>query len=432
MTSPTEPVNQAIEEASPALGQLLSALGRRVVFPPGIPEQAAQARGKRLNATIGQILDDEGHAEILPAMDALARGLPDGDRDAAYLYSPVEGLKELRELWRDRQRRGVPPSLPSTLPLVTVGLTHALSLLADIFAGAERAVAVPSPFWGNYRQIFVVRTGAELHTAPAYHEGELNTGALRSALAEVPAGKPAIALLNLPSNPGGYSPRQEERDRLKAELLAIAAERPLMVICDDAYAGLVYSDDVEPRSLFWDLIGCDPNLVPVKVDGATKELSFFGGRVGFLTFPFTPDSDVAAALESKVKCLVRAAVGSPVGASQAVVLQALRSSDIEQQVEEVRQTLANRHAALQRALADADGDLVRALPSNSGCFTLLELPDEPGFDPERIRRTLLERFDTGVIAIPPRYLRIAFCSIAERDLPDLVHGIESALRAARG
>jgi hypothetical protein len=34
--------------------------------------------------------------------------------------------------------------------------------------------------------------------------------------------------------------------------------------------------------MFWELAAAHPNLVAVKVDGGTKELSFFGGRVGFL------------------------------------------------------------------------------------------------------------------------------------------------------
>ena len=48
-----------------------------------------------------------------------------------------------------------PPELPSSLPLVTVGPDpRALPLLADLFGGEGRAVAVPQPFWGNYRQAF--------------------------------------------------------------------------------------------------------------------------------------------------------------------------------------------------------------------------------------------------------------------------------------
>jgi hypothetical protein len=52
---------------------------------------------------------------------------------------------------------------------------------------------------------------------------------------------------------------------------------------------------------------------------------FPGGRVGFLTFPCEPDSDVARALESKAKMLLRAQVGSPATMAQVVLLRALQA-----------------------------------------------------------------------------------------------------------
>ena len=200
-----------------------------------------------------------------------------------------------------------------------------------------------------------------------------------------------------------------------------------MVICDDAYQGLVYEEKIPRESMYWDLVGAHERLVPIKVDGATKELSFFGGRVGFLTFPFEPDSRVAAAIESKVKCLLRATVGSPVSMSQMVALTALRSASLDEEVERVRQILASRYRRLRELLARLDGRRARVLPFNSGCFALLELTAEEGRSSDSIRRVLLENYGTGLISIAPNYLRIAFCSIAEESLPELVHRIGLAL-----
>ena len=132
-------------------------------------------------------------------------------------------------------------------------------------------------------------------TAPAYVDGRYNPRAIAEALAGLPEGEPAVALLNIPSNPGGYTPDPAERRATVESLLEEADRRPLVVICDDAYAGLVYEPEIPRESLFWDLAGAHPNLVPVKVDGATKEFSFFGGRVGFLTFALEPDSEAARA-----------------------------------------------------------------------------------------------------------------------------------------
>ncbi|MFL6192742.1 MAG: aminotransferase class I/II-fold pyridoxal phosphate-dependent enzyme [Thermoanaerobaculia bacterium] len=375
-------VNAALEREAPALFQALSPLGRRAFFAP-----AAKGSGS--------------------------------DLDRALPGSPVEGLAEVRQLWREWQRRGVASSLPSTLPLVTVGLSHGLTQIADHIGGEGKAVSIPGPFWGNYRQAFAVRTGAKILTAPGYVDGFYNILSITETLADLPEGEPAVALLNFPSNPGGYSPTAAERDGVRAALVAAAERRPLVVLCDDAYAGLVFEPDVPRASLFWDLIGSHPNLVPVKVDGATKELSFFGGRVGFLTFAFEPESDAARALESKVKALVRSTLGSPVAASQAVVLQALRSPELAAEVEQVRLLLEGRYRTLKGALAEADPELLTVLPFNSGCFALVELPERLGLTSEQVRRHLLARHDTGLISIEPRYLRIAHCSVDAAALPEL-------------
>jgi len=409
-----------ILEASPALARLLSPLGRRAAFPPDIPFQAAQAQGTTFNGTIGQITDGAGRPVPLPSLARGLEGLEVSLRDRALLYSPVPGFPELRASWRRRQRRGVSDDRPSTTPLVTVGLTHGLALVADLFGGEDRPIAVPSPFWGNYRQTFELRTGARIVSAPAYVDGRYNCDAMAQALADEPPGRPAVAILNLPSNPGGYSLTRDERGRVIDSLVAVADQRPLLVVCDDAYAGLVYEEAIPSAPVFWDLVGRHPNLVPVKIDGATKEVSFFGGRVGFVTFPFEPGSEVEAALESKLKCLVRAGVGSPVAASQALLLAALENEDLDSEVEAIRLELGRRYRALRDALAGIDRELVSPLPFNSGCFALLELAARAGVTSEALRRHLLDHHDTGVVAIAPRFVRVALCSVAERSLPELV------------
>jgi aspartate/methionine/tyrosine aminotransferase len=425
---PRTEINALVEDGAPALFRALSPLGRRVYFPPDVPAQSAEARGKEINGTIGQITDGRGGAVPLPSLAAAFAGLSSEDLSRALLYSPVEGIPEVRQRWRAWQRRGVAAEIQSSLPLVTAGLTHSLSVLADLFGGEGRPVAIPRPFWGNYRQTFATRTGAEVRTAPSYVDGRCNTRAIAEALDEVPDGEPAVALLNFPSNPGGYSLTVDERKDLCASLMGVAERRPLVVVCDDAYAGLVFEPEIPRESLFWELAGAHPNLIPVKVDGATKEFSFFGGRVGFLTFACAPDSGVARALESKVKTLVRSSVGSPVAASQVVLLQALRKEGIEAEVEAVHTVLAERYRALRQALAAADPELLRPLPFNSGCFALVEIPEALGLTSEQVRRHLLEHHDTGLVSMEPRFLRIAHCSVDAAALPELVRRLERAVR----
>nr|MDP9121653.1 hypothetical protein [Acidobacteriota bacterium] len=147
--------------------------------------------------------------------------------------------------------------------------------------------------------------------------GRVEPGAITAALASIPAGEPTFVLLAaspwIPLSPA-------DREALRGTLSGAAARQPLVVVVDDGWEG-VAAEEAPSTCLFWDLVGCHPNLIPVKVDGADR--SFPGGAIGFLTFPFAPGSGLAEALEMKVKMLLRAAVGSPSAVSQTLLVETL-------------------------------------------------------------------------------------------------------------
>lgn len=257
-----------------ALWAALSPLGRRVQQPAAfLPLQSAQARGKCFNATIGQITDGHGKAVPLPTMEAVLADLDDAARSQAFLYSPVEGLADLRRAWHERLRRERPEAPPTALPLVTAGAAHARSLLGDLFAGEGRIVVLREPVRPSDRDLFQLRHGADVRTS---FEG-------------LPEGEPVLAVMD-----GDTGDREE--------LLRAAGRGPVVAIVD---------------GLFWDLIGAHEKLVPIRVEE-------IGGReVGFLTFPFPPDSAVADAMEKKTKMLLRAQIGSPPALTQVLALRLL-------------------------------------------------------------------------------------------------------------
>lgn len=369
-----------------------------------------------------------------PSIAALLGGLPAADLAALSTASPIGGLAEVRGLWRGHQRRGIPELLPSSRPFALSGLSHGLALIADLYAGEGTPVVVPDPYWGNYRQAFAIRRGGRIVPAPSYAEGRFDPTAIGRAVESLPRDRAAVAILNFPSNPGGYSPNEVERERLLDGLIAAAAgapERPLVVVCDDAYAGLVFEPEVPRGSLFWDLVARRdeaPNLLPVKIDGATKEFSFFGGRIGFLTFPEEPGSAGAEAIEARLARFARAGVGPPSAASQAVLLQALRDGEIGAKIEAIRAVLEGRYRVLSDALSGVDPELVRSYPFNSGCFALVEIPAVLGLTSDRVRRHLIEAESVGLISLEPRLLRIAHCSVAAEAIPELVTRLERGIK----
>jgi aspartate/methionine/tyrosine aminotransferase len=420
--SEADRLNAALREGLPAAGACLSDLGRRAYFPAGIPFQSAQARGTRYNGTIGQVTDGRGRPLPLPA---LADPLTPLQEEMAHLYSPPQGHSALREAWKARQQRFSGGStVKTTLPFVAIGLTQALGFIAELFTGVGQTVILPAPRWGNYDQVFGLRRQADIVNYDLFVDGEFSLEPLRAVLART-AG-PAVLVLNFPHNPSGFSPSTSEVQEIVRLVTAHAG--PLVVLCDDAYGGLIHEETLPRRSMFWDLAeAADPARHAIfRADGVTKELLFFPGRVGFLTAALDPDSPAAEALESKLKCLARSSVGSPPGPSQALVLRALQQDALEDQVRAAHRVLIDRYRVLKQALAQVTSDNLRPFPFNSGVFAMVGVSGEGS---EALRRRLIADHDVGVIAVSrPNAIRIAYCSVSEEDLPALVERLGEAVK----
>lgn len=425
MSSIADSLNDDLAEHLPAAAACLSALGRRCYFPPGIPFQTAEARDARYTATIGQVTN--GHGQPLP-LPALAEALGRLDARQAHLYSPPQGHEALRDAWGARQRRlSGGSTAPASRPVMVHGLTQGLAFAADLFLDEGSPCLIPHPCWGNYRQVFGIRKGARLVPFDLFEDHQYSVEPLRRALAATD--EPAMLVLNFPHNPSGYTLTRAQVD----ELVRVVAAHPgpLAVVVDDAYHKMVWKEGLLDRSLAWDLAeAADPERhVIVKVDGVTKELLFFPGRVGFITFMTDPDGPAAAALESKCKSLARSANGSPVGPSQAAVLHALAQDDLEAQLDAARSVLARRFRALEAILDDLDEPGLVPYPANSGVFALVGVD---GVDAHDLRRRLIADHDVGLISIgSPNAVRVAYCSCAEEDIPALMDGLVAGIRAAR-
>lgn len=397
-------LNLTLEREHPAAFRMLSPLGRRSALPLGIPQQAAQSRQCELQATIGEITDGLGNPM---ALGSLLASFPALDPKQAFLYAPPSGNRALREAWA---RRIAVPGVPASLPLVTGGVTQGLALCADLFGSPSTPLLLGTPYWDNYDVTFGMRTGMPLRPFPFYDGDHFNLAGLGAALDALTG--PGVVLLNFPNNPTGYSPAGET-GALVERLLAHTG--PLVVICDDAYHSFVYEPGVLADSLYDQLAAkADPSrLLVCRADGATKEMVFFGGRVGFLTF--SAEGAAGEALVEKATALLRGTVSSLPAPSQLAVLRALSSPSLPDEIAAVRAELAVRYRALRAALDEVG---LRAAPFNSGCFALLPLPDH--LDAETVRQRLIHEQSVGVIAVPSaNALRVAFCSMRAETFPEL-------------
>lgn len=399
-----------------------------MMFPyHGVLGQAAEARGKHFDATIGIALEDDRTPMRLQCDDCSVTF----DPKEVYPYAPGFGVKKLRESWMNFLREKN-PSLQSrtSVPVVTSGLTQALSVAGYLFLDAGDEVIIPEQYWDNYEMIFEQMYGACLRFFNTFKGDGFDTNALANVLKQV-TGERAIVLLNFPNNPTGYTVTKKEANDIVRILQKAAERRPLIVLIDDAYFGLVYEEGIYTESLFARLANLHENLLAVKIDGATKEDFVWGHRVGFITFSRKGmTEEEATVLADKAAGVVRATVSNAPHISQSWLTHLYATASYNAQKRKKFEILKGRYQKVKEVLQNKKYKTVfHALPFNSGYFMCLELG--AGLDAESVRKLLLEKFDTGVIAIGDRMLRIAYSSVPEGEIEQVFENIYQACISLR-
>ncbi len=413
-----EQLNENLKSGNIHVYEMLSTLGKEIYFPKeGILSQSAEATAgaKKYNATIGIATENGGPMHLAAIQDTLSAYKPQD----LYPYAPPAGKPELRSVWRDKMIRENPSIGDCNFgnPVVTNALTHGLSIVADLFVDEGDAVIYPDKNWENYELTFGIRRHGSIVNYPLFTDDmKFNSQGLREALlAQKDKGK-AIVILNFPNNPTGYTPGVREGEEIVSAITEAAeAGINVVVVTDDAYFGLFFEDSMS-ESLFGKLAGRNPRILPVKVDGATKEEFVWGFRVGFITYA-AEDAGVLAALEQKTIGIIRATVSSGAHPSQTFVLQALKSPEFEAQKEDKFKVMKGR-ANKVKALLDSGkySGAWEYYPFNSGYFMCLKLST---VNAEELRQHLIREYGVGTIALGDTDLRIAFSCIAEENLEDL-------------
>ncbi|MEH7351956.1 aminotransferase class I/II-fold pyridoxal phosphate-dependent enzyme [Neobacillus drentensis] len=396
---------------------LLSSLGKKLYYPKGILSQSTEASKKatRFNATIGIATENNVPMHFEHIQETLQGYSPEN----VYPYAPPSGIFELRLEWKRKLLRDNPSLQDKSIgiPITTNALTHGLSIAADLFVDENDVIILPDKYWGNYQTIFQVRRGGHLKTFKLFDEFEkFNVRAFRERLMEqVDAGK-VIVLLNFPNNPTGYTPDEDEVQGIISVILEAAeAGINIAVILDDAYFGLFYEDSVK-ESLFGRLAELHPKILPIKVDGATKENYVWGLRVGFLTFA-SESTELLEILEQKTKGLIRGTISSGSHLSQTIILQSLQSNQFEVEKRQKYEVLKQRAIKVKEIIRNEKFKEVWSIyPFNSGYFMCLKLLK---VDAEKLRLHLLDEYGLGTIAINSTDLRIAFSCVEEKDLEEL-------------
>ena len=192
----------------------------RRLQPSGIRRFTAMAR--EVPGCVRLTLGEPEFDTPRPIKDRLARSLADGETH----YPPNDGIDELRgALGSSMAGQGLAYDASETI--VTVGATEALfaSLAAVTNPGDE--VVIPVPAFGLYETIVRSLHGAVRHLDTTARGFQL----AREDLESVIGPKTRAIVVTSPNNPTGCSYDASSLDAVAA----VAAERDLVVVCDDVY-----------------------------------------------------------------------------------------------------------------------------------------------------------------------------------------------------
>ncbi|MCU0472653.1 MAG: aminotransferase class I/II-fold pyridoxal phosphate-dependent enzyme [Bacteroidales bacterium] len=419
-------LNTTIGKVNSNILEMLSEKGRNIFFPKlGILAQSAQAKGKDINATIGEAVEDDGSSMHLPEFDPLIK-IPANN---AFPYAPSYGKKDLRDTWKEfiyRKNPSLKNMLIST-PVATNGITHGISIAGYMFANENDNVVLSDLFWENYNLIFENGYGAKVSLFELFHNGGFNIKSFSKKINETNNNK-VIILLNFPNNPSGYTPLPGEIDQIVNEVNNLAIKgKNVVVLIDDAYFGLVYEENVFKESIFIKIANLHENVLAVKLDGPTKEDYVWGFRVGFITYGIkNGTSELYEALENKTAGAIRGNISNISHLSQSL-LQTLYSHENYAASKEVKYgVLKTRYKILKDLIYTRKySEYFEPLPFNSGYFMCLKL--KKGLNTEEVREQLLNEYSTGVIALGD-VIRLAFSAVPQSKISDLLENLFNACR----
>jgi aromatic-amino-acid transaminase len=379
------------------------------IFALNTEARARKARGESVvNATVGALLDDDGKLAVLPSLGAALREVP---LSVAAAYAPIAGPAELlRVVSIDAFGEARAPLCAAA---ATPGGTGALRHAIANFVEPGQSVLTTSFYWGPYRTL-TDELDRTLTTFPMFDAaGRFDVAGLERALAgELERQGRALLLLNSPChNPTGYSLDEREWADVVRALDAASRRGPVTVLLDAAYAH--YGQ--KPVATAVDaLASLSERVLVLFAWSASKSFTFYGGRVGALV-ALVPDAGERARVDAALSYSCRGTWSNCNAAGMAAVTRLLGELAPEAQRERAALTaLLGARVARWNELARPAG--LTYPRYDGGFFTTVLTP--------AAHEVAAAMKADGVFVVPQAgALRVALCSVAERDVERVVASV---------
>ncbi len=449
-------------EKTPLYGAF-SEIGKRIFLPDGIFYWSGRAKAEaEIIGTIGTAYGFEkdfingGRSDWLPCyIKEISDYTKNLNVKQIVPYASIGGVIETREIWKDWVLK---KSLYNdgnnklkrlkdyiTKPIVTSGVTNGIFQCCTLFLNPEESIIIPNKRWGNYDNIISKFIGAKIKSFDFFKENKINLEGLKTSINEIAnVQEKIVLLLNFPNNPTGYVPTIEEATQI-VELLKESQKslnKPIIVLVDDAYEPYIYRDNVLNRSIFYDLHQLNENVIPIKLDGITKELLIYGGRIGFITLGLKPQwvknddelEQLKNEIQNKLEGFTRATISNCNHFYQTLTQKMFTENGMNQIIEsrdKIKKLLKERYEKINFEISQIKNQDFSVDPNSGGFFLFVNL------NPDKIKATkfadhLLKKYKVGIIPIEKlddkiNGIRIAYCSIDLSEISELIKRFNLAL-----
>jgi len=428
-----------------------SEYGKTIYNPTGIFYWTARSKKEaRINATIGaakgrgkDVFDDGGDEAITLCIPSIHENFPGFGTEEVFPYAPEVGVPAFRDSWKSwmLKKAGDQASRLEKhilTPMVVPGITGAISICVRMFVNAGEKIVTSDKRWENYDNVFERNVGVLAEDFPMFDGQRFNIDGFIQAIKNVwQEQDTATAVLNFPNNPTGYCPPKETAHQLVDAIHALvgSTRKKLVLLFDDAYEGFVYDQNAEMWSLFYQMIPRE-NFLPVKMDGVSKELLWYGARIGAVTLSvpeaWKNDSDWCNELENKFRGAVRNTVSNSSNVAQQAALKALKGVDrLMAERQKTINLLSQRYKTMRDELAKLENDILRPDPYQGGFFCFINLVPKSGLRATDVCDHLLKQYQVGTVPIEAgdiNGIRIAFCSVEKEDIPELCQSLDKSVK----
>lgn len=378
-----------------------------------------KARGESVvNATVGSLLHDDGKLAVLPTA---ARAVHEVPADEWAAYAPIAGSTDFLSAVTADLFSSEPSMKECAIAAATPGGSGALRHAIANYLEPGHSLLTTSFFWGPYQTLCDEADRKVATFAMFRGKGEnatLDVDALDKALtARVMDQQRVLLFLNDPChNPTGYSMRPAEWKQVVERLLAHSTEAPVTLLVDMAY--FAYAGNSNPRAFLAELRPLLGKVGLLFAWSASKTYTHYGLRVGALV-ACVPDAKERATTEAAFSYSCRGTWSNCTRGGMKAVTRLLVEPELRSAVDNERDELKKLLGARVAAFNEHAPKLGLEYPRYEGGFFVTVFADDAQDRAVRMK-------EKGVFVVPQKgALRVALCSVAEKDIPRLCEALAS-------